>query len=144
MSTIKKQIAADFMDAFKAGVEGRKKKNILGLIKSEIVAEEQKKGRTSGDVSDDEAIVIIKKSVKNLNEVISKAGDNKDIVEEAEFEMSILEVYLPKQMTEEEIDAKIEEAISGGANNIGAIMGAFKDLEVDKKLVSQKAKEKLN
>jgi len=143
MSTIKKKIAEDFITAFKAGVDGRAKKNILGVIKSEIIAEEKKKGRTSGDVSDEEAIAIIKKSVKNLNEIIDNAGDSQKNIDEAKFEIEVLKVYLPQQMNEEEIDAKIEEAIKSGAENIGTIMGAFKGLEVDKKLVSQKAIQKL-
>ena len=43
--TIKEQISADYMTAFKQGAEGRVKKNILGLLKAEIVKEEQKEGR---------------------------------------------------------------------------------------------------
>jgi len=142
MSTIKKQINKDFVAAFKA--KEMKKKNILGFLKSEIAKKEQAKGRAPGDATDDEAMAVVKKSIKNQNEVISTAGDNQEVIDAAKFEISILEVYLPEQMSEEEIDAKIKEVVDGGANNIGQIMGAFKGLGADKKLVSQKAKQILS
>ena len=144
MSTIKQKIASDFMTAFKMGAEGRDKKNILGFLKSQISLKEQEKGRTPGDANDDEVMAVIKKSVKNLNETIDMSGDNQEAIEKAKFEIGILEVYLPVQMSEADIDVKIKEAIDGGANNMGQIMAAFSGLGVDKGLVSQKAKQLIN
>ena len=143
--SIKEQVSKDFMTAFKA--REMEKKTILGILKSEIVKEEQKEGRTSGEASDEEVLYIIKQGVKNLNKTIEqaeKSGDKQDIIDESNFELDILEAYLPKKMSEDEIDAKIKEVVDGGANHIGQIMGAFKGLEVDMKMVSQKAKQLIN
>ena len=147
MTTIKEQISADYITAFKAGPEGRAKKNVLGLLKAEIVKEEQKEGRTTGELSNDEVTSMIKSSIKNANKTIEgaeKLGDKQELIDEAKFEISVLEEYLPAKLSEEEIAEKIKEAIAGGAGNMGAIMAAFNGLEVDRKIVAQKAQQQLN
>ena len=48
------------------------------------------------------------------------------------------------KMSEGEIEIKVKEAIDGGANNIGRIMGAFKGLEADMKFVKETAEKQLN
>ena len=47
-------------------------------------------------------------------------------------------------MSEEEIVVEVEALIESGANNIGAIMKGFSGKQVDRKLVSTIAKNKLN
>ena len=55
-----------------------------------------------------------------------------------------LEEFLPKQMSEEEIKKLITETLKGiDKPNMGIIMKAFKDKEVDKSLVAKIAKEYL-
>lgn len=142
MSTLLEQINADFMTAFKN--KEMDKKNVLGLLKSNITKKEQEKRQPKGGVTDDVVISVIKKSIKTVNETIAASGDNQEAIDEAKFEKTILEAYLPAQMSEDEIEAKVKELIDGGAENMGAIMKEFKGLPADMSLVSQKARQSLN
>ena len=63
--------------------------------------------------------------------------------EKSQRELLVIESYLPKQMSEAEVNAKLDEIIASGVSNIGMIMKAFATLPVDKKLVSELAKNKM-
>jgi uncharacterized protein YqeY len=59
-----------------------------------------------------------------------KQADRNDLVEIEQFELNIIESYLPAQLSEVEINSLIEEAISDtGAESIkdmGKVMGTLK------------------
>lgn len=131
MSELLEKINSDFVAAFKE--RNMEKKNFLGVLKGEVTREKK-------EPTDTEVMAKIESMIKNHNKSVEKSGASAL----SETELNILESYLPKQMTEEEIDNKLREVISGGANNVGAIMSAFKGLPVDMKLVSEKAKKTLN
>ncbi|MEK6828510.1 MAG: GatB/YqeY domain-containing protein [Nanoarchaeota archaeon] len=131
MSKLLEKINSDFTAAFKA--RETEKKNFLGVLKGEVTREKK-------EPADAEVIAKIESMIKNNNKSIEKSG----VSSLSDVELGILESYLPKQMTEEEIDIKLKEAIDGGANNIGAVMAAFKGLPADMKLVNQKVKQTLN
>ncbi len=131
MSTLLEKINNDFATAFKA--RDIEKKNFLGVLKGEITRENKEPG-------DSEVISKIESMLKANSKSIEKSG----VSSLSDMELSTLESYLPKQMSEAEIDNKLKEVVSSGANNIGAIMAAFKGLPVDMKLVSEKAKQTLN
>ena len=131
MSTLIEKISEDFTTAYKA--KDMDAKNFLGVVKGEVT-------RKTKEPSDEDVIADVKIMIKNHKKSLEEHG----VPSLADSELSILETYLPQAMGEEEIDKVIEEAISGGANNMGMIMGAFKGMEVDKKIVSQKANQKLN
>jgi uncharacterized protein YqeY len=86
------------------------------------------------------------KTAKSLNETIKSLapidGKGEDIVQ-ACAELAIIECYLPKQMSREEVTEKVTELVNSGITNIGAIMKEFVSLPVDKKLVSEIAKSLL-
>ena len=136
MSTLIEKINKDFIDAFKA--KKMEKKNFLGLVKGDAT-------KDSKEPSDEEVIKVLKKFEKSLMSVID-ANASKDFPPQdwnEEMELEVVQSYLPKQMTEQEIDAKLQELVDGGANHIGKIMGGFKGLEVDMKVVKEKADELL-
>jgi uncharacterized protein YqeY len=113
MTTLKEKINQDFMVAFKS--KEMEKKNFLGVIKGEI---QNAEGR--GVESNDENVMnILKKVEKSLKESI-KSGDV-----ESEFQLNILNEYLPKLMSSEEVKKEVELIIQEGAKNIGMVMGAF-------------------
>lgn len=135
--TLIEKINTDFMEAFKA--KNMDKKTFLGLVKTEAT-------KDSKEPSDADVVKVLKKFEKSLLSII-EGNQTKDFPPQdwtTQDELYIVQSYLPKQMSEEEIDAKIKEVVEGGADNIGAIMGAFQGLEVDRKIVSQKAKQILN
>lgn len=130
--TLKEKINADFMTAFKS--KNVIAKSILSVVKGEIQTVEKNTG--SENLSDAEVAKILNKTVKSLKETISMANDEK-----SKLELAIVEVYLPKQMSKEEVTAKVNELVSSGITQIGAIMKEFSTLPVDKKMVSEVVKE---
>ena len=132
--TIEMKINADFMTAFKS--RNTMVKTLLGTVKGEM--QTLKKNLVVESLSDEKSIELLNKFAKNMKETIRLTND-----ESAKAELNIIESYLPKQMSEAEINAKLDEIISAGASNIGQIMKVFATLPVDKKMVSELAKTKM-
>ena len=126
--TLKEKINADYMAAFKA--KNTIAKNLLSVIKGEIQTIEKNTG--VDNMSDEDVIKILNKSVKSLKETNASFPST-----QTAEELFIVESYLPKQMSEDEIKTKIEELISGGASNVAEIMRAFSTLPADRKTVAQ-------
>ena len=107
---LKEQINADFITAFKA--KDMDRKNFLGLLKSEIQNEE---GR--GTVTTDGSVLIIlRKMEKSLKQTNSP---------ESLVELSYMDPYLPKLMSEDQIRTIIKGYRDAGLTNTGQIMGQF-------------------
>jgi hypothetical protein len=142
---IKEQINKDYMTAFKS--KNTVAKNLLSVVKGEIQTIEKNTGVEN--MSDEDVLKILQKSVKSLRETISSLEKTQtgmyftnDLVS-AKEELSIIESYLPKQMSKEEVTEKVTEIVNSGVTNIGLIMKEFATLPVDKKLVSEIAKSLL-
>lgn len=137
---IKEQINKDYMTAFKA--KNSVKKNLLSVVKGEIQTQEKNTG--VDNLSDEDVLKILTKTVKSLNETIKSLapvdGKGEDIVQ-AVTELGILQCYLPKQMSKEEVTQKVTELVNSGIIQIGAIMKEFASLPADKKMVSEAIKE---
>ena len=80
------------------------------------------------DISDEEALKIIKTLVKQRKEsaeIYSKAG-REELAEKENFEISILDNYLPKLMSEEDVISLIkkivEETNAKDLSDIGTVM----------------------
>jgi hypothetical protein len=115
------------MDDLKASMKNKDKvrKNVVTMIRSAIKQKEVDERRELGD---EEIIEIIAKQVKQKKEVIEefKKAQREDLVELTQKEIDILLEYLPRQLTEEEIEEIVREAINEvGANtkkDIGKVM----------------------
>ncbi|RJQ86897.1 MAG: hypothetical protein C4519_01475 [Desulfobacteraceae bacterium] len=92
------QIKKDLTSAMKARDE--EKKNILRVVMGEFGRQTRK------DIPDSEVIQILKKLIKSEKEVLAQTGGP----ETNQF-VEVVEGYLPKQATEEEISAWIDENI---------------------------------
>lgn len=116
-------------------------KDLLGTLIGECSKETK-------EPTDDKVIATIKKFIKNTEECLKYISDSDKLnpLCKEMNELIILESYLPKQMTEEEIRGNIELLKLAGNTNIGMIMKSFKDLyegEYDGATVSRIAKELL-
>ena len=132
MGTLKEKISADYMSAFKA--KNTVAKNLLSVIKGEIQTIEKNTGVET--LSDEEITKILNKTVKSLKETNASFPS-----EQTAEELFIIESYLPKQMSKDEITQKIVELKANGVTNIGAIMKEFANVAVDRKLVNEVIKE---
>ncbi len=95
---LQSQMKKDLSAAIKA--KDDKKKDALRVILGEFGRLDKK------EVSDDEIIKILKKLMKSEKEVLEQKGEASD----SEF-IKVIENYLPKMATEEEITAWINENI---------------------------------
>jgi uncharacterized protein YqeY len=105
----KKQIENDLKDAIRAGDDLRKR--TLRMVLTSIKLAEAEKGKT---VDEGSVVKIIQKEVKVRREAIADAerAERQDLVAEAEAEIGVLETYLPRPLTEDEINSLVQEAIA--------------------------------
>ncbi len=104
----KEKLENDMKDAMRDKDEARKRTIRLAL--SEIKLAEIDKG----DALDETGVIaIIQKEVKSRREAIADAerARRPDLVADANTEIAILENYLPRQLTPEELDALAQEAV---------------------------------
>jgi uncharacterized protein YqeY len=148
MSELKKQITNDMKLAIKAKDTPALKavRMILGAIK-------QKEIDDRIELNDTQVLVVIQKMVKQRKDSISQFSDagRIDLVEVEESELAIINNYMPKQLTEDEVDAAVTKVIvDSGADSMkdmGRLMGILKsqiDGKADMGLVSQLIKSKLS
>jgi uncharacterized protein YqeY len=145
--TIEKRIETDFITAFKA--KNMELKTFLGTIKGEM--QTLKKNLMVENLSDEDVVKLLTKFAKGTKETITLLTANTDpfslnyppALVSARFELDVLESYLPKQMTEAEINEKLDQLLSYGHNTIAQIMKEFAQLPADKKLVSELARKKM-
>lgn len=124
----------------------------LRAIKSLILLEETKEGK-SGEISEADEISLLTKAAKQRKDSIDifTQQNRSDLADKEIVELKIIEEFLPKQLTEEEITVVLNEIITRvGASkpsDMGKVMGvATKELagKADGKLVSQLVKQLLN
>jgi uncharacterized protein YqeY len=137
---IKEQINKDYITAFKN--KNTVAKNLLSVVKGEIQTQEKNTGVEN--LSDEDVLKILNKTAKSLNETIKSLapvdGKGEDLVQ-AVAELAIIQGYLPKQMSKEEVADKVTELVNSGITQIGDIMKEFSNLPADKKMVSEVIKE---
>ena len=120
-------------------------------VKKEFLEAKTAKGG-DGELSDDDAMKILVKMHKQRKEsaAIFSQQNRQDLAENELAEAAIIEEYLPKQMTEEELTAALKEIIAqtgaSSAKDMGKVMGvATKQLagKAEGKAISAKVKELL-
>lgn len=107
----------------------QEKLEALRAIKAALLLEKTKEG-TTGEIPESVELKLLQKLVKQRRESADQylAGGRKDLAEKELFEASIIEKYLPHQMSSEEVEAKVKQIIaSTGATSIkdmGRVMAA--------------------
>lgn len=124
----------------------------LRAIKSMIMLEETKGGSEKGLSEAEELQILIKaaKQRKDSIEIFEKQ-DRKDLAEVEATELEVINEFLPKQLSEEELTVELEAIIrqtgASSPKDMGKVMGmATKKLAgiADGKAISQKVKALLN
>ena len=120
-------------------------------IKEEFLEAKTAKGG-DGELSDDAALKILAKMVKQRKESASiyTEQNREDLAGEELAQAAIIEEYLPKQLSEEELTAALKEIIARvgatSAKEMGKVMGtATKELagKAEGKAISAKVRELL-
>ena len=123
-------------------------RDTLRNIKKEFI--EAKTAKAGGaELSDDEALKIITKLVKKGKDAaeIYISQNRQDLADEEMAQVKVMEKYLPKQLTDEELTEEIKKIIAEvgaeGPKDMGKVMGAASKALAGKtegKLISEKVK----
>lgn len=150
MGKIEDQIPVDLKTAMFA--KDKVKLAALRAVKSAFLLEKTKEG-FSGNISDYQAQQIISKLHKQRMDAYQIYVDQKreDLANEEIEQANVLEIYLPKQLTEEELTKELKNIIdslgASSMSDIGRVMGKAMGLlkgKADGSLISKITKELLS
>lgn len=126
------------------------RKRVLGNLIAQMKNKEIELRAKNKELSDEDTISLIQKIIKQnteANEMFAKGGRN-DLIKQNNIENNILQEFLPKQLTNEEIDDIIKSTIvdvnAVSIKDMGKVIGQIKSKyagQVDMSVVSLKIKE---
>ena len=145
--TLKEQVREQMTAALRAGDKLR-----LGALRMLAAAITNREKEILHELSDDEVREVAGKEVKKRSESIEAFGSagRTELAEKERAEREILQPFAPEQLSDAEVDALIDEAISSteasSMKEMGAVMGAVMASakgKVDGSLVQRKVRERL-
>ena len=145
--TLSERINNDLKEAMKSKDSFR-----LSVIRMVKGAMQLAKPNPREKLTDDDVITVISKQIKMRNDSIKEfeAAGRSDLVEQNKKEIEILNTYMPKQLSEEElteiIDKVFEEVKPTSQKDMGLIMKNISPLvkgKADMSLVNKLVKERL-
>lgn len=145
--TLSERINNDLKEAMKSKDSFR-----LSVIRMVKGAMQLAKPNPREELTDDDVITVISKQIKMRNDSVKEfeAAGRSDLVEQNKKEIEILNTYMPKQLSEEElteiIDKVFEEVKPTSQKDMGLIMKNISPLvkgKADMSLVNKLVKERL-
>lgn len=124
--TLLTTINEDVKTAMKA--RDKEKLSVLRMLKSALQNEQIKKGT---ELNEEEELSVLSREMKQRRDSLTefKNADRQDLVEKLENEIVIVESYMPKQLTEEELQSIVQEVIASvnatSTSDFGKVMGAI-------------------
>ena len=147
MSSLREHIQTEIKDAMRA--KEQKRLDALRLLSAAIKQREVDERIT---LNDDQVIDVISKMLKQRKDSVSQfeAAGRTDLADQENYEIQLLQTYLPAQLSEAEVTAVIKEVIAAtgatSAKDMGKVMGMLKPKiagKADMGVVSTKIKELL-
>lgn len=145
--TLKTQVHEQMTNALRAGDKVR-----LGALRMLAASITNREKELRHELSDDEVREVAGTEVKKRSESIEafEAAGRTELAEQERAEREVLQPFAPEQLSEEEVDAMIDEAVSSTAatsiKQMGAVMGAVMASakgKVDGSVVQRKVRERL-
>ncbi|ATG19350.1 GatB/YqeY domain-containing protein [Ralstonia mannitolilytica] len=125
--SLKAQITEDMKAAMRA-----KEMDRLGTIRLLQAAIKQREVDERIELDDAAVLAVVDKMIKQRKDSIAafeQAGRD-DLVAKEAAEVAVLQVYMPAQLSEAEIDAAVREAVAkagaAGPQDMGKVMGILK------------------
>jgi len=147
--TLKDQITADMIAAMKAKDAART--STLRMLKAAITNREKDGG---GEISDEDVLKLLRTQVKQRRDSVEQyeKGGRKDLADKEQAEIGIIEGYLPKAASQDEINQAVAAAIAetgaSSMKDMGTVMKAamaqLAGKNADGKAVSEAGKGKLS
>jgi uncharacterized protein len=125
--TLKERITEDMKAAMRASEKER-----LSTIRMAQAAIKQREVDERITLDDAQVIAVLEKMVKQRRESIAQfeQGNRPDLADKERTEITLLQAYLPTQLSEAEVDAIIQEAIAttgaGSMKDMGKVMAVVK------------------
>jgi uncharacterized protein YqeY len=148
--SLKQKIESEIKSAMLA--RDKTRLGALRSIKSLILLEETKSG-AKAEITEEDELKLLTRAAKQRKDSadIYEQQSRTDLYEVEMAELAILQEFLPKALTDEEITAAIQEIITrtgaSSPKDMGKVMGvASKELagKADGKVISEKVKAILN
>lgn len=94
---------------------------LLGTTLSEV---KNRSIELKRDLTDDDVIDVVRKAIKKRREAIEmySKGGRQELADKESAEVTMLERYLPAQVSADELRAAVRAVIAGGATTVGAVM----------------------
>src|SRR5882757_2886765 len=127
LATLKERITDDMKAAMRSGEKER-----LGVIRMITSAIKQREVDERIMLDDTQVLSVLEKMIKQRKESLTQfqAGNRQDLADKEAAEITLLQGYLPSQLSDAELDALIKEAIAAtGATSVkdmGKVMGIIK------------------
>jgi len=145
--SVEKQLMEDMKLAMKSGkkIELDTIRMLRAQIKSASIDKKD-------DLDEAELAQVLQKEAKKRKEAMEmyKRGNRQDLVKKEESELEIISNYLPKQLSDTDLDKIISESIASlqvtSEKDMGRVMGAIMPKvkgKADGKVVQQKVKDQL-
>lgn len=144
---LRSRIEADTKDALKSGAKD--KVSTLRMLSAALKNKQIDKRRP---LTEEEVLETARTLIKQRRDSIEQfaKGGRQDLVNKETAEIAVLEVYLPKQLTREELEIMVRDAIAQtgaqGAKDMGKVMKTLVPMvggRADGKLVSELVKNAL-
>jgi hypothetical protein len=125
--SLKARLIEDMKAAMKGGEKDR-----LGVIRLINAAIKQREVDERIELDDAQVLAALDKMVKQRRDSVSQyeAAARHDLADAEKFEMSVLQGYMPQQLSEAEIDTAITAAIAASgaasAQDMGKVMAILK------------------
>ena len=125
--SLKETVTNDMKDAMRAHDSAK-----LSCLRLLLAAVKQREVDERIEPTDDVVISVIGKLVKQRRDSVEQytAANRKDLADKEQFEIDVMQKYLPQQMSEDEIRAIVEEAVkatgASGMAAMGNVMGVVK------------------
>ena len=144
---LKDQITTDMKVAMKGGDKDR-----LGVIRLILAAVKQREVDERIVLDDAQVLGVVEKMIKQRRDSIAqfRAANREDLASKEEYEVGVIQAYMPAQLGAAEIDAIIAKAIAdsgaASAKDMGKVIGLVRPQvagKADMGAVSQAVKNKL-
>ena len=126
---LKHQITEDMKTAMRAKDSVR-----LGAIRLLLAAIKQREVDERIELTDNDVIAVIEKMLKQRRDSITayESANRTDLSDIEKFEVTVLQAYLPQQLTEDEINAIVDQVIvdisAQGAKEMSKVIGLVRPL----------------
>jgi uncharacterized protein len=124
---LREQVNEDMKSAMKARAADR-----LGALRLLLAAVKQREVDERITLDDAGVIAVVEKMIKQRKDSIAQyeKAARQDLADKEKYEISVIEAYLPQQLSQAEIDAVVAEAVAAtgakGPADMGKVMGVVK------------------